>query len=310
MAVQNEECLQKGDKDVIILYFCTDEKPKREHTMEYKKITVTLNPYNETASEVMMAQMGDLGFESFCEIEEGFEGYIPSKKFESQMMDSVETYVDGVTFAWSEEVVPDQDWNAEWEKNYFTPIVVDDKCLIRSTFHEKSVDVEYEIIINPQMSFGTGHHETTCMMMRFILENDMKDKEILDMGCGTGILGILTSMCGARKVMGIDIDEWCYNNTLDNMKLNDITNMSVVVGGAEALTADMSYDVVLANINRNILLDDMSKYVSVLKAGGKLIMSGFYQSDKTYIEQKAAELGLRKDSEKEQNNWTALSFVK
>lgn len=279
--------------------------------MEYKKIIVELIPYNEMVAEVMMAQMGEYGFESFCETEMGFEGYVPSKVFDAECMKNVDTLVENVTFTWSEEVVPDQDWNKEWEENFFKPIVVDDRCLVRSSFHEREVDTEYEIIINPQMAFGTGHHETTCLMIRFILEQNFAGCNVLDMGCGTGILGILTSMKGAERVLGVDIDDWCYNNTKDNLVLNNITNMEARVGDASILgNCGMTFDTILANINRNILLVDMDKYVNVLKENGKLVMSGFYQEDKAIIADKANQLGLVKLSEKVENNWTAMLFVK
>lgn len=279
--------------------------------MEYKKIVVELTPYNETVAEIMMAQMGEHGFESFCETEVGFEGYVPSKLFDAECMKSIDTVVEGVSFSWSEEVIPDQDWNKEWEENFFKPIVVDDKCLIRSSFHEKMVDAEYEVIINPQMAFGTGHHETTCLMIRFILEMDFVGREVLDMGCGTGILGILTSMKGAKRVLGVDIDEWCYNNTMDNLSLNNIENMDAKVGGAEVLSeVKRCFDVVLANINRNILLADMDRYVGVLNDNGRLVLSGFYQEDKGMIEEKATQLGLVKEGERVENNWTAMMFAK
>lgn len=278
--------------------------------MEYKKITVKITPYSETVSDIMIAQFGEFGFESFEETSDGFNGYIPSDKFDKTDIENVSTFVDDTKFTWSEEIIPDQNWNKVWEENFFKPIIIDNSCLIRSPFHTKDVETKYEIIINPQMSFGTGHHATTCSMIRFILETNIVDKTVLDMGYGTGILGIMASKCGAKKVVGIDIDEWCYNNSLENIELNDIKNMSVEVGEATSLAGRESYDIILANINRNILLADMDKYVDVLNCGGTLIMSGFYECDTNLIIEHATKLGLTEESMKVENEWTAIKFTK
>ncbi|MBP5366267.1 MAG: 50S ribosomal protein L11 methyltransferase [Bacteroidales bacterium] len=279
--------------------------------MEYKKITVTLTPYNEDAAQLLMAQMGERGFESFCETDCGFEAYIPSALFSADALSALDPIIENISVDTKSESIPDQDWNKTWEENYFTPIVVDNKCLIRSTFHKKEVDTQYEIIINPQMSFGTGHHETTCLMLQFILEHDFTGKKVLDMGCGTGILGILASMKGAESVRGIDIDEWCYNNTTDNLKLNGISNMSVAVGDAQTLDKEnFTYDIILANINRNILLNDMSHYVKALNKGGLIAVSGFYIEDVKLIVDCACQLGLTPLTQKTDNKWTMISFEK
>lgn len=277
--------------------------------MQYTKITVTLTPYNETASELMVAQMGDLGFDTFADTDNGFEAYIPSKNFSPELMESLSTYVEGVAFSWSQETIEDQNWNKVWEENYFKPIVIGNRCLIRSTFHPKETEAEYEIIINPQMAFGTGHHETTSLMMQFLLDTDLAGQTVLDMGCGTGILGIMASMRGAKQITGIDIDEWCYNNSMENLQLNGITNMSVAVGDANALPQEPAFDTILANINRNILLADMDKYTRCLRSGGTLIMSGFYSEDCPLIQARAEQLGYSLADTKQENNWCSMKFT-
>lgn len=279
--------------------------------MEYKKVAIILSPYNETSAELMIAQMGEFGFDTFCENENGFEAYIPSELFDKNQLTKLEPMIDGVSFSWEIETIADQNWNKTWEDNYFTPIIVDDRCLIRSTSHEKTINAEYEILINPEMSFGSGHHETTCHMIRFILNNDFNGKDVLDMGCGTGILGILAAKKGAKNVRGIDIDEWCYKNSMENIRLNNISNMSVAVGTAHNLeTESNTYDIILANINRNILLNDMHNYVNVLRPNGLLAMSGFYEQDIQMIKDCAISLRLTFIDSKIENNWTMLSFVK
>lgn len=275
--------------------------------MEYQKVTVVLQPFVQEAADIMMAMLGDMGFESFVETDNGFEGYIPVPLYQPSMLDEVELPVEGVGFTYADEKIPDQNWNKVWEENYFKPIVIGEECLVRSPFHEPVPGVKYEILIEPKMSFGTGHHETTSLMVEFILKLDVAGKRVLDMGCGTGILGILAAMRGAQNVKGIDIDQWCYENTLENIEKNNISNMTVAVGDASAL-GDEHYDVILANINRNILLNDMHHYSSVLNPGGVLIMSGFYSEDLPMIDEMAKKLNLSKITSKINNNWVAVAY--
>ncbi len=275
--------------------------------MDYKKITVTLSPFSRDAADVMIAILGEKGFDSFVETDLGFEGYIIANQYDSAMMDSVELPFEGVGFCYEEELIPDQNWNKVWEENYFQPIIIGDECQVRSPFHQIAENVKYQILIEPKMSFGTGHHETTSMVLEFILKLDVTGKKVLDMGCGTGILGILASMRGAKSVKGIDIDQWCYDNSVENIALNNVPNMVVEVGDASLLGAE-KYDVILANINRNILLADMHHYVSVLEPGGVLIMSGFYLDDLPMIDEMAKKLNLSKISIKNNNNWAAIAY--
>ncbi len=279
--------------------------------MKYTKVTVRLTPFDQSAADILTAEMGEIGFESFVEIDNGFEGYIQTNNLNTNDLKTLDPIVKGVRFSLEQEDVPDQDWNEEWEKNFFQPVVIADKCLIRSPFHEKTVDAEYEIIINPRMSFGTGHHETTSLMIREILKTDFTDRDVLDMGCGTGILSILASKRGARKIVGIDIDDWCYTNSIENIQLNNIKNAEILIGDATLLDDRKDcFDIVLANINRNILLNDMERYVAALRNGGKLIISGFYSEDVEVLCNKAKSLGLEKASQNEDNKWNVLAFRK
>lgn len=279
--------------------------------MEYIKISIVIKPYNEDVAQILIAQMGEFGFESFCENNNGFDAFIIASQYNEKLIQTLNPLIDGIKYEYTTEKIADQNWNKTWEDNFFTPINIDNKCYIRSTLHPRNVDIENEIIINPKMSFGTGHHETTCMMIRFILENKFENKKVLDMGCGTGILGILASKRGAKIVDGIDVDEWCYNNTLENIKLNNIKNMNVAIGNANSLEDKQdTYDIILANINRNILLNDMQYYVKSLVKNGLLAMSGFYTEDISLINKCAQNLGLTPIGQKIDNNWTMLSYIK
>ncbi len=207
------------------------------------------------------------------------------------------------------EVIKSRNWNEIWEKNYFEPLVISNKCLIRAPFHKDYPQCEYEIIIEPNMAFGTGNHETTSMMVEVILGLDLEGKSVLDMGCGTGILSIMASLKGAKNITAIDIDEWSFNGTTENAELNNIQNIEPLLGDASSL-GNKSFDVIFANIHKNVLINDIPSYNSVLNTGGTLIMSGFYKEDMADIKAKAESMGLEDAGFKTKNNWVAYSFLK
>jgi ribosomal protein L11 methyltransferase len=278
--------------------------------MEYTKITCFLNPDSELARELLMAELGNAGFESFVETDETIDAYIPSKDFKPEILETDDLqHNDFFHFTYSMEVIADQNWNEVWEQNYFEPLLIEEQVLIRAPFHTSYQEAPFQIIINPRMAFGTGNHETTYLMICALLKMDLKDKKVLDMGCGSGILAIMASLKGAVEVTAIDIDEWSYNNTIENAELNQVGNIRVLLGDARLLT-DQSFDLILANIQRNILLQDMEAYLKVLKPGGYLIMSGFYTTDLEAIEGKASELGLKLIGANERSNWCAASFTR
>lgn len=260
----------------------------------------------EMARDILIAELGDLNYESFIHIENGFEAYIQEDSFDQTELNDL--YVlKNPDFQISLEVntIAQQNWNAAWEKS-FDPIEVEARCVVRAPFHEKK-DVEYDIVIEPKMSFGTGHHETTHQMIAHLLEIDVVGKRVLDMGCGTGILAILACMKGASSITGIDIDEWAYQNTLENVRYNKCSQIIVKKGGAE-LIQNYTYDLILANINRNILLNDMETYAKSLSSGSKIVFSGFYSSDISLIDAKARSLGMRLLRQSEKNSWVALVY--
>ena len=260
--------------------------------------------------DVLTAQLGEIGYDSFLETETGVEAYIPAVHFhEDNLFEVIRTFEEDFTFEIGNEIIKSQNWNEVWEKNYFKPLVINNECVIRAPFHTDFPKAKYEIIIEPNMAFGTGNHETTTMMVETILENDMTGKNILDMGCGTGILGILASMKGANKVTAIDIDEWSFTGANENAVLNNIKNMEVKQGDA-SLLGNEKFDIIFANIHKNVLLNDMQAYSEVLQSEGLLIMSGFYTEDIPEIKIKAESLGLKDSGFKTENNWVAYAFKK
>jgi ribosomal protein L11 methyltransferase len=277
--------------------------------MEYIKLNCWIEPDNEIHREILIAELGNLGFESFSETDEVLEAFIPSVQFSEDLFkdDSFITHQSFI-FKYTIEKIPDQNWNELWEKNYFKPLLINNQCLIRAPFHTNCPIVKYEIVIEPKMAFGTGNHETTFLMLSEILDSNPTGKKVLDMGCGTGILGILASMMGAASITSIDIDEWAYNNTKENAIYNNIFNLEVKLGGAELLTGE-KYDLILANIQRNILLNDLHHYCSALANRGALIMSGFYLEDLPVIQKEANNLGLKFTGHIEKNNWIAAKFM-
>ena len=278
--------------------------------MESKYISYQfkVNPL-EPGVEILIAELGELPFESFEETEDGVHAYIQEHLVYDNMLDEV--YIlknEDFQIEYVTEAIEQVNWNEEWEKN-FDPIDVDGICYVRAPFHEPK-SATYEIVIEPKMSFGTGHHETTYLMMKHLLNMDIQDQMVLDMGCGTALLAILASMRGAKHVDAIDIDNWCYLNSIENGERNNITNMSVYEGDASLLTESDKYDLIIANINRNILLNDMHVYDKALKPEGTILFSGFYTEDIPFIKEAAEKLGMRYESMLEKNNWVALKFIK
>jgi len=256
----------------------------------------------------LIAELSYAGFESFVENEEGVTAYVVSEEFDEEAFAGLHILQsDEFEITYTSQEIEKVNWNIEWEKN-FNPIIIDDQCSVRAPFHEKP-ETEFDIIIEPKMSFGTGHHATTHMMLQFILKNEWEGKTVLDMGCGTGVLAILTEMKGAKSVDAIDIDNWCYLNSMENVVRNNCELISVYEGAAELLIGK-HYDMIIANINRNILLEDISKYGECLNPGGKLFLSGFYIEDIPAIEEECNLNGLKIEDELEQENWAALSFIK
>lgn len=276
--------------------------------MDYYKITIEITPFEDWLRDVLVAQLGEIGFDSFVETDSGTEAFIQVNSFiETDFEFVLDSFRDDFSFSTKKELIKSQNWNEEWEKNYFKPLVINNECVIRAPFHTDFPKAKYEIIIEPNMAFGTGNHETTSMMVETILENNLEQKKVLDMGCGTGILGILASMKGAKNVTAIDIDEWSFNGSNENAALNNIGNMTVKQGDAEFL-GDETYDIILANIHKNVLLNDMAAYTKVLNPGGLLVMSGFYTEDIPDIKSKAESLGLIDNGFKIKNNWVAYIF--
>lgn len=262
----------------------------------------------DPGTDILIAQLGEIGFESFVETDEGVSAYIQQSEFEERDLYAVQLLTSELfSVEYHSEVIEQVNWNEEWERN-FEPIVVSESCVVRAPFH-KAFGRKYEIIIEPKMSFGTGHHETTHMMLEFLLETDFEGQTVLDMGCGTAVLAILSEMRGAVAVEAIDIDEWCVKNSEENAERNNCKNINVSLGDAGVLTSEKKYDLIIANINRNILLNDIPVYVKCLKTGGTLLLSGFYSEDLAMITECCVKNGLQFVENKERNNWIAAKFV-
>lgn len=272
----------------------------------YIEYSFTVDP-KEPAVEILIAELGNVGFESFVENDKGVVAYIQKDQWNSDILTDIFILnSDEFEIKYSKKEVAQTNWNAEWEKN-FNPIEVDGLVSVRAPFHE-NVNLRYNIIIEPKMSFGTGHHETTHMMIQHLLQLDLQDKSVLDMGCGTGILAILAAMRGAINIDAIDIDNWCYVNSLENVTRNNCENITVLEGDASLITK--KYDVIIANINRNILLEDLEVYANALKNNSILLLSGFYKNDIKTIDEVAINNKLTLNSKLEKNNWVALQYIK
>ena len=278
--------------------------------MEYKALYFKLKENSSTLNEIIIAELYSIGFEGFLETEKGVVGYIPAKDYDKTRLKKTNFYNNPLfkKMVIKEEFILERNWNELWENNY-EPVFINNQCCIKAPFHKNVSKYKYEILIEPKMSFGTGHHETTSLMIEEILELNVEENTVLDMGCGTGILAILASKKGAEHVTAIDINEWAYENTIENCRKNNIDNVSIQKGDANLIT-NKRFDIILANIQRNILIHDTNIYQSALKPDGLLIMSGINKSDLPEIEKECFKYSLKYVSFKEKNNWVSVKFRK
>lgn len=276
--------------------------------MVYKEFVFTTSPVEEFHTDLLIYAMSQIGFDTFEELESGFKAYILSDKLNQGELDAVlKEFSETISLSYTASEIPQQNWNQVWESN-FAPLVINKRCYVRATFHEPHPEYEFEIVIDPKMAFGTGHHQTTALMMELMMQESFKGKNVLDMGCGTGILAILASRLGAGSVVAIDYDQICFESTIENAHLNGIGNIRPVFGSKEAIPEEQ-FDIILANINRNILLDQITRYSQVLRPGGVILLSGFYEDpDLEIIRLKAEGAGLYDGTHRKENNWVAAKF--
>lgn len=311
--------------------------------MHYLEFIFTLSPSSEAAYDVLSAVLAEIGFESFVHTDEldlprvaidnnfpesavfaekadedTFKAYIQTNLFDADTLTAVlaDFPLPDMKITYQQAEAEHKNWNEEWEKNYFQPLVIGEdathpRCVIAATFHKDVPQGEYNIRINPQMSFGTGHHQTTAQMIDRILTDDFKGKFVLDMGCGTGILAILAKMRGAARCVAIDYDEWCVKNSRENIAINNVSDVTVIHGDASALVPlERTFDVIIANINRNILLQDLERYVPTLRLGGVIYMSGFYTEDVMSLVQQGTKLGLSFCDYQQRDNWACIKMMR
>jgi len=277
--------------------------------MNYYELLFTTIITEDYQQDLLINALGDIGFDTFEEVDLGFKAYIPVDDFNRELLDeTLSAYRELFTFSYDINLVPHKNWNELWESN-FEPIEVSGLVFVRATFHEPRPFIRYEIVIDPKMAFGTGHHQTTAMMLALMLENDFQGKKVLDMGCGTGILAIMASKLGATEITAIDYDPICFDSTIENAELNNISNITPLCGSKEAIPNEQ-YDTILANINRNILIDQMQRYAEVLKTDGEIYFSGFYETpDLEIIIDEARKHGLKYIYHKKDKEWVAAKFV-
>jgi len=280
--------------------------------MDYYEITFTYESLIDATIifDLLAAGLGEIGFESFVQDADRLVAYIPVNIFDTNKLDTslAQFPLANVRLKYSSTFIEARNWNEVWEQNYFKPVRLNNECLVRALFHPEESGYRYEIIIHPKMAFGTGNHETTALMLREIISLDLEGKEVLDMGCGTAVLAIVAAKKRASRVVAVDIDEWAYNNALENCLLNNTTHIQIVLGDATQIVQQGMFDYIFANINRNILINDIPSYCKVLKPEGALFLSGFYKKDITAIETVCNRNGLFLCSLAEQNNWVAVRF--
>jgi ribosomal protein L11 methyltransferase len=271
--------------------------------MYYTRLTVLCDP---DFSEILMAEIGEVGFDTFMETQAGFEAYCEQEKFDAILLNELQekySFVKPLLFTF--DTIEKKNWNEEWEKN-LQPIIVDDRCLVRAEFHKLEKKYPYEIIITPKMSFGTGHHQTTYLMLKAQLDIEHQNKTVMDAGCGTAILSIMASKRGATSIEAFDIDEWSVINGQENIENNHCNNINIRQGKISEMPFSGSFDLILANINKNVLLAEMAQYAQYLKPGGLLLLSGFYMSDIDDLKAAALPFGLHEHKRDEKETWVCL----
>jgi ribosomal protein L11 methyltransferase len=275
--------------------------------MFYTRLQVICDP---EFSEILMAEIAEVGFDTFMETEKGFEAFVEEEKFDVDHLESIkEKYKHVNPLIFFQDKIQKQNWNEEWEKS-IEPIIVDDKCLVRAEFHKLDKKYPYEIIITPKMSFGTGHHQTTYLMLKSQMRMDHKGKRVMDAGCGTAILSIMASKLGAKEVEAFDIDEWSTVNGKENIENNQCGNVHLYQGKISEMKFTGTFDIVLANINKNVLLAEMKSYADYLAADGQLLLSGFYTQDIDDLKQEASKYKLSEVFRDEKETWASLLLQK
>jgi ribosomal protein L11 methyltransferase len=278
--------------------------------MDTIRITISISPYESWVADLLMAEMAGTGFESFVETEDGFEAFIPGKSYNREDIIKILDHRDkGYTITFLISTIPAQNWNEVWEKNYFQPLVIRDQVVIRAPFHSEYPVCPIEIVIEPNMAFGTGNHETTSLMMEFMLETDFSGKTVLDMGCGTGILAILASKLGCTTITAIDNDPWSFDAVSENRIINKSLNVIPILGDGDSIPV-MEFDIILVNIQKNVILQDMEKYANALHYGGYILFSGFFQEDLSAILEKATLFDLKLSRQETKNNWIVAVLQK
>src|SRR5665213_3412469 len=273
--------------------------------MNYYELIFITHPTEDYQQDLLINALGDIGFDTFEELDSGFKAYIPGGNFDQAQLDeTLSVYREMFSFRYELAVIPQKNWNEVWESN-FEPIIVGEMIFVRATFHEPRPEYPYEIVIDPKMAFGTGHHQTTAMMLELMLETDFAAKKVLDMGCGTGILAIMASKLGATDITAIDNDLVCFESTVENAKLNQVDHIHAICGSKEAIS-DGKFDIILANINRNILLEQIQRYAEVLKPGGELYLSGFFEKDLELIALESRKQALKDKNYQKNKDWVAV----
>ncbi len=272
-------------------------------------IELTVQAPRELA-DMLVAELGEVGFDTFEDNDAGFCAYTTQEVFDHDAVAEIMSRYEGIgELAFSNRVITRQNWNAEWEKN-FQPLIIADRVSVRAPFHPQPAGVAHDIEIMPRMSFGTGHHETTALMIENQLDIDHQGKRVLDMGCGTGILAIMAEKLGARQVLAVDVEPWTVENAADNAAENHCRAIACRLGGVETLAEEAPFDLILANINRNVLLEDMHEYARLLPTGKPILFSGFYEEDLAKITAEAARQGLRYERHRTLRSWVSAVFTK